>query len=110
MQQILQQRCPAWRWDVTNQAGVHLWYRDQGRSFAPFHSTCEAIACWPETATTLGVRLQEDDQLSLFAACGWEDVWKLILRHNPARVSYATFLQRVQEKRFLQRWPGLRLV
>ncbi len=110
VQRQLQQSCPGWQWDVTNQAGVHLWYRDQRHAIAPLQSTADGVAGWPETATAIAVRLNAAQQLELLAPCGLQDLFGLVLRHNPHRVSYATFLERVQVKQFLQRWPGLRLL
>jgi hypothetical protein len=43
--------------DVTNEARVHLWYEEQfGRPIAPYQSSEDAIATWPTTATSVGVR------------------------------------------------------
>lgn len=68
------------------------------------------MSTWPETATTVGVRLEADDSLTLAAPLGLEDLFALRLRWNPCLVSREIFLQRVREKRFLERWPRLTLV
>ncbi|WP_157314366.1 nucleotidyltransferase family protein [Chitinibacter sp. GC72] len=117
LQAQLAQRMPQFDWDVTNQAGVHYWYRgEDGRRFAPFASTLAGMASWPETATAVGVSLDEADQLQIWAPVlahgdtGLADLFALRLRHNPARVSQAQFQARLAQKRFLQRWPRLTLV
>lgn len=41
-------------WEARNQAAVHLWFpRKFGYEVEPFSSTAEAIASWPETATSV---------------------------------------------------------
>jgi hypothetical protein len=43
--------------DVKNEARVHLWYeRRFGRHLEPYRSTGDAIATWPTTASSVGVR------------------------------------------------------
>lgn len=100
-------------WDVTNQAQVHTWC-SKGQTdvppLAPLQSTQHGLSTWPETATTIGVRLEADDALTLAAPLGLEDLFALRLRWNSRLVRREVFLQRVREKRFLERWPKLTLV
>jgi hypothetical protein len=117
LQDQLAQLTPQWGWDVTNQAGVHRWYRDElGCSYPPFESTLAGMASWPETATAVGVSLNEADELLIWAPVlahgesGLDDLFLLRLRHNCARVSRAVFEQRLVQKQFFRRWPRLQLV
>lgn len=110
LQARLRARMPELDWEVVNQAGVHHWYEAAyGRAVAPFRSLEQALASWPETATAVGLRLEADDRLTVLAPLGLQDLFDGVLRHNPARSSAAQFQQRVLSKRFLQRWPRLRL-
>lgn len=100
-------------WDVTNQAQVHTWYSNGQTDvplLAPLQSTQHGLSTWPETATTLGVRLEADDSLTLAAPLGLEDLFALRLRWNSRLVSREVFLKRVREKCLLARWPRLMLV
>lgn len=100
-------------WDVTSQAQVHTWYgmgQTEVLPLTPLQSTQHGLSTWPETATTVGVRLEADDALTLAAPLGLEDLFALRLRWNPRLVSREVFLQRVRAKRFLERWPRLTLV
>jgi hypothetical protein len=107
----LAQRLPQKRWEVTNQAHVHLWYRDaSGGTVAPFRSVDEAMASWPETATAVGARLCVGGRLQILAPLGLDDLFSLVLRHNPVRVGTAVFLERVARKRWTERWPELKVV
>ncbi|MBV7334261.1 nucleotidyltransferase family protein [Chloroflexi bacterium TSY] len=102
---------PAEPWEATNQAAVHLWYEAHfGHSVAPHRSCEEAISIWPETATSIGVRLLSDGRLKIIAPCGLSDLFEMKLRRNPARVSVEQFRKRVREKRILETWPQVELL
>lgn len=108
LQTHLRRQAPRLNWDVTNQAQVHQWYATTyGRTLTPCHGLADAIAAWPETATTLAVRLEADDTFTIIAPLGLHDLFDLVLRRNPAFPDVAQFQQRVRAKRFLQRWPQL---
>ena len=98
-------------WEATNQAAVHLWYAQVfGKTVPPLTSTTEAIATWPETATCTAVRLLPDDSLHIVAPFGLEDLFHMILRRNPARVTQAQFQQRLRDKQIQQKWPQVRVI
>lgn len=106
----LAQLAPTLPWQVTNQAGVHLWYAARfGGECAPLRSLQDGLMSWPETATAVGVWLDHEDGLHILAPFGLVDLFALHLRHNDARCDALTFHRRLHEKGFLQRWPKLRL-
>jgi uncharacterized protein len=107
----LRARRPDVPWEVTNQAGVHLWYEAKfGFPIPPAPSVEDAIAMWPETATSVAVRLLPDDSLYVVAPCGLEDLLGLTLRRNPRQVSEAFFQQRLREKRPRDTWPLISVI
>ena len=107
----LTEKFPNIQWDVTNQAWVHLWYRtDQNQGIAPLTSIAHALSLWPETATALAVRLDQNHQLECIAPLGLDDLFELKLRWNPTLVSYQVFERRLLTKQFLNKWSKLRLV
>ena len=111
IQKYLEAIFPQIIWDVTNQALVHQWYRQEnGESIAPLTSIAHALSLWPETATAVAVRLNAQDHLEFEAPLGLHDLFELNLRWNPALVSQAVFMERIQTKQFLQKWPLLTLV
>ncbi len=111
LQVKLAQALPDVRWDVTNQAAVHLWYEAQfGHAVTPLTSLQEGISTWPEYATCLGVCLRRDDQLEVIAPHGLDDLFSMVVRWNPDRVSADAYLQRIQQKRFSNRWPQVKTV
>lgn len=102
---------PNIQWDITNQALVHQWYRtENGAYIAPLLSIDHALSLWPETATAIAVRLDENHQIEWIAPFGLNDLFELKLRWNQALVSHAVFKQRMQKKKFLEKWPKLELI
>ena len=111
LQRRLQAMAPATPWEVTNQAGVHRWFEQHfGHAVAPLRSLEEAVASWPEYATAVGLWLDDDDRLHVIAPLGLDDLFAMVVRRNPARVSVETYRQRVASKRYAQRWPRVTVI
>jgi hypothetical protein len=110
-EQRLSMRVPGVRWEVTNQAWVHLWQpAPDGSTYRAHRSVEEGLATWPESATAVGVRIDAAEQLWLVAPCGLEDLFGLVVRHNRARASAAVYRERVIEKQWARRWPELSIL
>lgn len=106
VEEDLQRRMPDVLWDARNQARVHLWYEDRfGHPILPIKSLEDAVARNPETATSVAVRLRDDDSLEVIAPCGLYDLLNMVVRHNPRQVSHDYFLRRLHDKRIQQTWP-----
>lgn len=108
-------------WEVTNQAAVHLWYgqhfgppsggaANTGTAVAAFTSLEEAVGSWPEYATAVGLTLNADDTLKVIAPHGLDDLFNLVVRRNPARVSLQAYRDRMAQKRFTERWPRVTVI
>lgn len=97
-------------WEVTNQATIHLWHRTRGQLVARHASVDEGVATWPETATAVGVRLAGDDTVEVLAPLGLADLFALRLRQNPSQTGVDVFWKRVTAKRWMERWPELKMV
>jgi hypothetical protein len=106
LQSRLQALLPGCPWEVTNQALVHTWFEAFfGHAVPPLPSLEAAVASWPEYATAVGVWLDAADQVQVIAPLGLDDLWGQRVRRNPARVSLATYRERVRSKRYTERWP-----
>jgi hypothetical protein len=105
-------RCaPDVPWDAKNQAAVHLWYPQVfGIEVEPLTSSADGVGTWPETATAVAVRLHSDDSIEVVAPCGLEDLFGLICRRNPRRVTVEEYRLRLRAKRITTRWPRVRVV
>ncbi|WP_116138546.1 nucleotidyltransferase family protein [Trinickia diaoshuihuensis] len=102
---------PGLRWDVKNQAGVHLWYEAKfGHPVRPFGSLQDAVASWPEFATCVGLALRADDSVEVVAPHGLSDLFAMVVRHNPMRVGVETFRKRVQTKQYGARWSRVTVI
>jgi HAD superfamily phosphoserine phosphatase-like hydrolase len=107
----LQGHLPAVPWEVTNQAGVHLWYeREFGTAISPIRSIEDAVSRWPETATAVAVKLLNDDRLDVVAPFGLDDLLQMVLRRNPKQVTREYFRRRVQSKKIRQTWPKVTVI
>ena len=110
LQSALNAILPDAPWEVTNQAAVHQWFEGHfGHPVEPLASLEEAVASWPEYATSVGITLLQDDSLRVIAPYGLEDLFGMVVRRNPARVSIATYRLRVEQKRYAARWPQVRV-
>jgi len=93
-------------WQVRNQARMHL---DNGDP--PYGSSLDAMRCWLETPTAVGVRLEADDSLTVAAPFGLEDLFTLTLRPTPrGRERLADFQVRLESKAWRRTWPELRVL
>lgn len=111
LEQRLNAAYPAVRWDVKNQAGVHLWYESKfGHPVQPFRSLEEAVSSWPELATCVGLTLRADDSIETIAPHGLSDLFAMVVRHNPTRVGVETFRERVQAKQYQARWNRVTVI
>lgn len=105
-QKMLAEKLPA-NWSVTNQARMSK----VNKSKTDYVSSESALACWPETATAIGVIMSADDTLKIIAPHGLDDLFSLKLRMSPDfEGGQEAFLKRVERKRWLEKWPKLEIV
>lgn len=111
LQRQLQAHLPDVPWEVTNQAAVHLWFESCfGHAVAPLRSLEEAVASWPEYATSVAVCLDSDDRVRVIAPLGLDDLFNMVVRRNPARASLQNYRDRTAAKRYTERWPLVTVV
>ena len=78
--------------EVRNQARVHLWFEQKfgaDEPYPPLLSSADALKRFVATAFCVGVRLEANDRLSVWAPFGLDDLFALHLRPNPLRVKGA---------------------
>lgn len=103
----MKQKYPYVDWEIRNQARMH-----HVNNFDPFTSTGDGIAHWVETATCVAVKLRHGAFQYLFCY-GTDDLFHLVARPTKFFASpdkMATFNDRVQSKKWQERWPDLRLI
>ena len=94
--------------DIKNQARVHLWYKERfGYEIKPYDSIESAINTWPTTATSIGVRL-ENNKLRIYAPFGLNDLFGMIVKANKAQITEKIYMQKVQK--WITKWPSLTVI
>lgn len=97
------------RVEVRNQRRVSEWFEEKfGEPYAPVKDTAEALKRFVAPAFAVGVRLEDDDQITVVAPLGLDDVFDMRIRPNPLR-PVAKDWERVTT-RALERWPELTVI
>ncbi|NES29201.1 hypothetical protein GCE86_18355 [Micromonospora terminaliae] len=109
---LLRRHEPAVPWEATNQAAVHTWYESVFGTgpVGALRSVAEAVATWPETATSVAVRLDAAGTLHVCAPVGLDDLLDGVWRRNPRRVTVEQSRARLARHEPGRRWPGVRVV
>ena len=97
--------------DITNEARAHLWLPDYcGITIDPYPSIEAAITSMTETITCLGVRLDENDNLIIFAPFGLNDIFGDIIRpvQDSPLISKEYYTERALGKQ--KRFPNLKIL
>ena len=93
-------------WSVKNQARMHV-----VNNMPPYSSSVDAISKFPETATALGVTLDEKNNVILTAPCGIEDVLSLQVRPTThfleTKERIHMYKNRVIKKNWQSKWPNI---
>jgi len=96
---------PGPSWQVKNQARMHRRNGD-----APYGSTFDAIACWPETATAVAARTVRG-RVEVIAPYGVEDLIGMIVRPTPAFADKMhIYRERITAKQWTACWPKLTIL
>ncbi len=97
-------------WEVINQARGHLFQHGDEIKRPPVKSSCDSIAYWSETPTCVGVRLEQNNSLTICAPHGLSDLLELRVRPIPQPYrDLNLYKRRMQEKKWDQRWPNLNI-
>jgi len=108
LEERLRSLSPNVPWSVKNQARMHVL-----NNVNPYLSAVDAISKFPETATALGLSLDEQDNLILTAPHGIEDAVNMVLRATPAFSNNPElapiFQERINKKNWSSRWKQLQI-
>lgn len=93
-------------WQARNQARMHMKNGDE-----LYQNSEQGLNKWPEIPTCIAVRLNKNDELELLAPYGIEDLVNLRVTANPfCKANPSLFVERMKEKQWEKRWPGLKIV
>lgn len=113
LERSLVELMPTLRWEVVNQASVHLWLQtrsDVDQRLQPFESLEQGVASWPETATCVGATLDVLGNISVIAPHGLADLFDMTVRWNSACLSRRAYRERLVQKRWEVRWPRIKVL
>jgi hypothetical protein len=65
---------------------------------------------WPEHATAVGLWLDDADHVHVIAPHGLDDLFGMVVRRNPVRVSVETYRSRVASNNYRLRWPRVTVI
>lgn len=104
LEQLLSTSVPDVRWEVVNQATINTYTGDP----EPYASIEEAMTRWADLVTAVGARLEADDEITIIAPGGLEDLFELRVRPNLLTpTAAATYTKRMGSKGWKARWPRL---
>jgi len=110
-EEILRSRMPDLPWEVKNQAAVHLWFHKKfGYRVPPVNNIEEAVATWPETCTAVAVTKTQKNECKIYAPCGLEDLFGMVIRRNPVRVDVRTYNERILKKQYRNSWKSIKII
>jgi hypothetical protein len=96
------------RFDVKNEARVHLWYEERfGYPINAYTSAEAAMETFPTTAGAIGVRAA-GNKLEAFAPFGFDDLVNLVVRPNKRQITQAIYAEKVA--RWEPHWPRVKFV
>lgn len=87
-------------WSVKNQARMHT-----VNQVAPYQSSTDGISKFPETATAIGVKLDEKGDLRVIAPYGVKDLLAMKIRPTPYFIESQIFQDRLLKKKWSTIWP-----
>ena len=90
--------------EIRNQARVHLWYEHHfGTSYAPLRSSQEAIERFASKTHAVGVRLEPNGELCVYAPFGLDDLFSFRVTPNCAMNNRNT--HETKGRRATSLWP-----
>ncbi len=95
--------------DIKNEARAHLWYEKHfGYAIKPYTSVEDAISTWPTTATSIGVKYNDNNEFVVYAPYGIDDLLKMVIGPNKTQITEEIYLNKV--KRWTTIWPKLTII
>ena len=108
-EEALKRLLPTVPWSVKNQARMH-----NVNNVPPYTSSVDAISRFPETATALGVKLDEGNNVLLTAPHGIDDVVNLRVKPTPSfyeqKEQMKIYDERIRKKNWKAVWNKVEIL
>ena len=105
LERILTNLDPTIPWSVKNQARMHV-----VNHVCPYSSSIDGMSKFPETATAIGVTLDDKEELHLSAPYGVEDLIFMRIKPTPYFEQSQLFKDRLIAKKWSAKWPKVKEV
>ena len=103
----LREDFPQYQWELKNQFYMHL----HSPHTEPYVNSCDAMSKYPERCTAVGLRLNEDSTLELFAPYGLEDIMNFQVSPTPHFLDnedrMKLYQERLLKKNWQEKWKNL---
>lgn len=103
----LREDFPQYQWELKNQVYMH----QHSPHTEPYTSSRDAMSKYPERCTAIGLRLNEDSTLELFAPYGLEDILKFQVSPTPHFLDneerMKLYQERLLKKNWQEKWKNL---
>jgi hypothetical protein len=94
--------------EVRNQARVHLWFESKfGAPYSALKNTDESLERYLCYAHAVAIRLEADDEISICAPFGLDDIFGMVLRPNPKNFAPERFMEKSLS--IQKRWPEVKI-
>ncbi len=107
LEKKLREDFPQYQWELKNQVYMH----QHSPHTAPYTSSRDAMSKYPERCTAIGLRLNEDSTLELFAPYGLEDILKFQVHPTPHFLEnedrMKLYQTRLSKKNWQEKWKNL---
>lgn len=72
----------------------------------------EAVATWPETCTAVAVTKTKGlgEDFRVYAPCGLEDLFEMVIHRNPERIDVRTYNARILTKQYDRCWKSVKII
>ncbi|TYS71062.1 nucleotidyltransferase family protein [Sutcliffiella horikoshii] len=100
---------PGAPWSVKNQARMHVI-----NNLPPYANSTEAMSKFTETATAIGVKINQENKLQLAAPCGIQDLLNLKVKPTALfkeTIEHVTIYEnRIEQKNWQALWPNITIL
>ncbi|EFA25410.1 MULTISPECIES: nucleotidyltransferase family protein [Streptococcus] len=107
LEKKLREDFPQYQWELKNQVYMH----QHSPHTVPYTSSRDAMSKYPERCTAVGLRLNEDSTLELFAPYGLEDILNFQVHPTPHFLEnedrMKLYQTRLSKKNWQEKWKNL---
>lgn len=109
IEKTLKQKYPGYTWELKNQVYMH----QHNPNTLPYKNSTDAISKFPETCTAIGIRLDKNKEIEIFAPYGIDDIIHFNVHPTPYFLKddnrTRLYNHRVTHKNWKKKWSNLNI-